>query len=807
MRFMTLLIVVVAAAVTGLGPAAAQARAAGHSAYRIETTAAAREALGSGPRAAHPRTAGPAAWIEQRVAASDPAVEKFFGFSVLVQGDTAFIGAPSMGRGPGRVYVLTRTNGVWNQTQVLTGKSDVTSTPPNWQNFFGWSMAVSGDTLVVGALQAWGGSGGPFGAAYIFTRSSEGWTQTAELQLTDGRTPSRSFGYAVAISGNTLVIGSPYPGIINMPLASYEGRAYVYTQSDGQWSMTQELAPSDAAAPPVFLDFGRAIAFDGTTLMIGAPGTDGCSPYPACYAPGVVYAFADTDGSWTQVQRLTASDGVVEDRFGISLAISGDTALIGASRADIGQNVNQGAAYVFDKANGVWAQGQKLVAPDGVPYDQFGLAVALDGAIALVGEWSDGTGDHPPPPKAGVAYEFSATDGDWSLNREFTASQGALDDLFGKAVAVDGDTLLIGEPDIPIGDNPIGGAAYLYGGANLALSLSAPAGAEPGKSYLSQAIVTNNAATASPPVAVTLSVPVAATFVSARATQGSCNQAAGRVTCNFGQISGNAGTAKAEIELKPKGSVGTVVRTVVGISRAIPPITASAATQVDTAPVAEGGKLVTMAATPATGTLQATDADGDSLTFAIVAQAKHGKVSLDDASKGTYTYTPAADYVGSDSFSFKANDGILDSAPAVVTITVKASNHPPVAENGSLTTAENEAANGTLSASDPDGDALTFSIVTQPEYGKLTLDDASTGAYSYTPAEDYSGADSFDFKANDGQADSNTATVTITVKAVKPPPPSSGGGNDGGGATAPLGLALMALVLAAALWRRRIRVR
>jgi VCBS repeat-containing protein len=198
-------------------------------------------------------------------------------------------------------------------------------------------------------------------------------------------------------------------------------------------------------------------------------------------------------------------------------------------------------------------------------------------------------------------------------------------------------------------------------------------------------------------------------------------------------------------------------------------------------PVADDGTLTTDENKPASGTLKASDPEGNSLTFEILTQPKHGQVTLDDASSGAYTYTPDADYAGADSFTFKANNGQADSNTATVSITVKAApNKPPVASDGSLTTDENSAASGVLKASDPEGNSLTFKVVAQPKHGQVTLDDTSSGAYTYTPDQDYSGVDSFTFKANDGQADSNTATVSVTVNAVTPPPPPHDNGGGGG---------------------------
>lgn len=126
-------------------------------------------------------------------------------------------------------------------------------------------------------------------------------------------------------------------------------------------------------------------------------------------------------------------------------------------------------------------------------------------------------------------------------------------------------------------------------------------------------------------------------------------------------------------------------------------------------------------------------------------------------------------------------------------------NEPPVADDGTLTTEENQSASGTLKAQDPDGGELTFSIVDQPAHGSVSLEDASSGSYSYTPNQDYVGPDSFTFKANDGEDDSNVATVTITVKAVEPPPDNDDGG---GGGMLPFGLAFLALLALVACIRK-----
>jgi serine protease len=184
---------------------------------------------------------------------------------------------------------------------------------------------------------------------------------------------------------------------------------------------------------------------------------------------------------------------------------------------------------------------------------------------------------------------------------------------------------------------------------------------------------------------------------------------------------------------------------------------------------ASNGSVSTAQNTPVNGTLSASDSAGNAISFAIVANPAHGSVTINNLSTGAFTYTPASGYAGSDSFTFKATDSVTGTVSntatesETVTSTV---NHAPVASNGSVTTTTGTAVNGTLSASDQDGNALTFSVVTAPAHGTVTITNASTGAFTYTPASGYSGSDSFTFKANDGQVDSNTATESVTVNAA-----------------------------------------
>ncbi len=187
---------------------------------------------------------------------------------------------------------------------------------------------------------------------------------------------------------------------------------------------------------------------------------------------------------------------------------------------------------------------------------------------------------------------------------------------------------------------------------------------------------------------------------------------------------------------------------------------------VNDAPAASNASASTDEDTLLAGALLASDLEGDTLTFSLVGDATHGTVAVQ--ADGSYSYTPDLNFNGTDSFTFRANDGALDSNAATVSITVNAVNDAPVASNASASTDEDTALGGTLDADDVEGDALTYSLVDATTHGLVEV--LPGGSYSYTPAADFFGTDSFSFRANDGTLDSNVATVSITVNPVNDAP-------------------------------------
>jgi hypothetical protein len=238
-------------------------------------------------------------------------------------------------------------------------------------------------------------------------------------------------------------------------------------------------------------------------------------------------------------------------------------------------------------------------------------------------------------------------------------------------------------------------------------------------------------------------------------------------------IQGNALKTNTTFDFETQNSYSILVRTTDSGGLSFDQPFTIDVTNVNEAPTAANGALVTNEDTPATGLLSAADPEGQSLTYSVVdATAARGAVVITNSTTGAYNYTPDPNFSGPASFTFKANDGSLDSNVATISISVNPVNDAPVAHDVSITDAvEDTAYVGQLSAMDDDADGLSYSLVDPPQHGNVSISQA-TGQFSYHPAEDYHGSDSFTYKVNDGHVDSNAATVSLSIASVNDRPTS-----------------------------------
>jgi trimeric autotransporter adhesin len=401
---------------------------------------------------------------QAKLTSSDGAEFDFFGDSVAVSGRTLAVGVPDATIGSnfeqGAVYVFVRPASGWTdatQTAKLTASDGAAN------DLFGQSVAVSGDTIVAGAPHATVGGDTDRGAVYVFVRPASGWvdgTQTAKLTASDGATFD-NFGSSVGVSGHTIVAGAPAATVNTNFL---EGAVYVFVRPASGWADATQTAKLTGAGGIPGDSLGQSVAIDGDTIAAGAPQTT-VTEFPG---PEAVDVFVKPASGWvnaTSTAKLTASDGVLTDNFGISVAISGNTVVAGAPDALVGFTPQQGVAYVFVKPASGWAdatQTAKLTASDGTSGDSFGLSVAVTGNTAVVGANLATVGANFAQ---GAAYVFVKPASGWAdgtQTAKLTAPDGAAGDRLGTSVAVSGHTAVAGAPGAPVGGNPLQGAAYVF---------------------------------------------------------------------------------------------------------------------------------------------------------------------------------------------------------------------------------------------------------------------------------------------------------------------------------------------------------
>ncbi|MAV76072.1 MAG: hypothetical protein CL691_05580, partial [Cellvibrionales bacterium] len=358
--------------------------------------------------------------LENKLTASDGNQNDYFGMSVSIDGDTVLIGADGdddNGNKSGSAYVYTHSNGVWTQQQKLTASDGAEN------DYFGHSVSIDGDTALIGA---WGDDYRQ-GSAYLFVRSNGVWSEQQKLTASDG-TFSDYFGDEVSLDSDTALIGAHMDDDdINGGYNS--GSAYVFVRSNGVWSEQQKLIANDATQND---KFGIDVSLNGDTAVIGAPLDDDNGDNS-----GSAYIFVRSNGIWTQQQKLTASDGAERETFGYGISLDGDTAFIGS----YGDNTYySGSAYVFVRSNGVWSELQKLIASDIAEFQYFGNRISLNGDTALISAY----GDDDNGISSGSAYVFVRSNGVWSEEQKLTAIDGFENDIFGRSVSIDGNTAVIG---------------------------------------------------------------------------------------------------------------------------------------------------------------------------------------------------------------------------------------------------------------------------------------------------------------------------------------------------------------------------
>jgi len=406
-----------------------------------------------------------------KLTASDAAADDFFGYTVALSGDTALVGAygdDDGGDSSGSAYIFERNQdgaNSWGQVTKLTA-SDMAA-----YDHFGLAVALSGDTALVGAYGGSGYSGSAYsgysGSAYIFERNQGGSNNWGQVAKLNASDAHGGdyFGHAVSLSGDIALVGA----YGDQDGGVLSGSAYIFERNhDGSnnWGQVAKLTASDAAT---FDSFGLVVSVSGDTALVGAKWDNEGGD-----SSGSAYIFERNQGGsnyWGQVVKLTASDAELADLFGSAVSLSGDTALVGA----YGDDYSRGSAYIFERNQGGsnnWGQVAKLAASDAASADFFGDAAFLSGDIALVGAYGDDDGGTA----SGSAYIFERNQGgsnNWGQVAKLIAGDAAAQNHFGRAVSLSGDIALVGAQWDDDGGTR-SGSAYIFNFVEMSFTIYLP---------------------------------------------------------------------------------------------------------------------------------------------------------------------------------------------------------------------------------------------------------------------------------------------------------------------------------------------
>jgi len=326
------------------------------------------------------------AWnLEASLSGADVQPAFLCGRSVAIDRDTALVGCFAdyrLGSNTGSAYVFTRSGGVWTQQAKLVAPD---ATP---FSFYGWSVAVSGDTAVVGAYS----EGTNFstqgrGAAYVYQRANGAWAFKAKLRG-DQLGPQGRFGWAVAAgsNGSRILVTDPLEGVRDGTYPVFFGAGHVYTRVGGEWVHEASLSDIVLDSDHQYESRGFSVALAGDTAVLGAPDFTRDSDVHS----GRAYYYVRSGGIWTLKQTLEASDAAYGDRFGASVALGRGFLLVGADGDDTA-SLDSGAVYQFRLQAGTWTPGQQFLLSAPVGGEQAGWSVAIAAGQATGGAISDDT--------------------------------------------------------------------------------------------------------------------------------------------------------------------------------------------------------------------------------------------------------------------------------------------------------------------------------------------------------------------------------------------------------------------------------
>lgn len=347
-----------------------------------------------------------------------------FGRAVAISGDFIVVGAP-IDEPPdvfGSAYVFHRVNGSWVEQTKLTASTQF------WEDVFGTSVAIDGDTIVVGAPGTMDSSWSD-ARAYVYRYDGFAWSEEAEL-IPSGSFDGDRFGISVSISGDLIAVGAP--GLEFSP-----SQVYVFRRDVTTWSEEAILVGADTDYDDAF---GQAVSADGGLVVVGAYHDDHAGD-----TSGSAYVFRFDGENWGQDAKLTASDAGPEQAFGTAVGLSDGVVLVAGVHSTL---VGAGGVYVYERQNGSWVEAARLEATDAAFNDAFGASLDIDAETVVVGA----IGDDDAGSLSGSAYLFKRIGTDWLQVAKYVASDAASGRLFGFSTGVDGDTAVVGG----------GGAAYVF---------------------------------------------------------------------------------------------------------------------------------------------------------------------------------------------------------------------------------------------------------------------------------------------------------------------------------------------------------